>query len=67
MEQRIKQFIECMKADNPGIEAVALANKDEVLLEHHFVQVHSRNIYSHTKSFMSTAAGIAMAEGALTL
>lgn len=67
MEQRIKNFIERMKMDNPGIEAVALGDKENVILEHHFVQVHSRNIYSHTKSFMSTAAGIALEEGALTL
>ena len=67
MEQRIKKFIERMKIENPGIEAVALATKDEVLLEHRFVKLHSRNIYSHTKSFMSTAVGIALEEGALTL
>lgn len=67
MEQKIRKFIERMKIENPGIEAIALGNQEEVLLEHHFVQVHSRNIYSHTKSFMSTAAGIALAEGALTL
>lgn len=67
MEQKIKKFIERMKIENPGIEAIALANQEEVILEHHFVQVHSRNIYSHTKSFMSTAAGIALKEGALTL
>lgn len=67
MEQKIKKFIECMEKDNPGIEAVALANKDEVLLEHHFVKLHTRCIYSHTKSFMSTAAGMALEEGALTL
>ena len=67
MEQKIRKFIERMKMENPGIEAVALANQEDVILEHHFVQVHSRNIYSHTKSFMSTAAGIALKEGALTL
>lgn len=67
MLDKIQKFISRMGQDNPGIEAVALANKDEVLLEHHFVQVHVRNIYSHTKSFMGTAAGIALAEGALTL
>ena len=67
MEQKIKQFIDRMIIENPGIEAVALANKDEVLLEHRFVKLQSRNIYSHTKSFMSTAAGIALEEGALTL
>ena len=33
MEQKIKQFIDRMIIENPGIEAVALANKDEVLLE----------------------------------
>ena len=67
MEQRIKKFIECMQKDNPGIEAVALADKENVLLLHQFVKLQSRNIYSHTKSFMSTAAGIALEEGALTL
>ena len=67
MEQKIKKFIEYMEKDNPGIEAVALGDKEQVLLEHYFVKLHSRNIYSHTKSFMSTAAGIALEEGALTL
>lgn len=67
MEQRIKKFIEFMEKDNPGIEAVAYGDKDKVLLEHHFVKLQSRNIYSHTKSFMSTAVGIALEEGALTL
>ena len=67
MEQKIKAFIKRMEAENPGIEAVALANREELILEHHFVQVHSRNIYSNTKSFMGTAAGIALAEGALTI
>lgn len=67
MEQKIKMFIERMKVENPGIEAVALADRENVISEYHFVQVHSRNIYSHTKSFMSTAAGIALEEGALTL
>ena len=67
MEQKIKKFIERMEQNNPGIEAVALGDKENVLLEHRFVKMQSRNIYSHTKSFMSTAAGIALAEGALTL
>lgn len=67
MEQNIKKFIEYMNIDNPGIEAVVLANQEDVLLEHYFVRLHSRNIYSHTKSFMSTAVGIALAEGAFTL
>lgn len=67
MEQNIKAFIKHMEAENPGVEAIALGDKENVLLEHHFVKLHSRNIYSNTKSFMSTAAGIALAEGALTL
>ena len=29
MEQKIKQFIDRMIIENPGIEAVALANKDD--------------------------------------
>ena len=44
MEQKIRKFIERMKIENPGIVAIALGNQEEVLFEHHFVQVHSRNI-----------------------
>ena len=67
MEQNIKKFIRHMELDNPGIEAIALGDRENVILKHHFVQIHSRNIYSNTKSFMSTAVGIALAEGAFTL
>ena len=34
MEQRIKKFIERMEKENPGIEAVALGDKENLLLEH---------------------------------
>ena len=46
---------------------MVLATKDEILMEHYFSRLVSRNIYSHTKSFMSTAVGIAIGEGKMKL
>ena len=36
-------------------------------MEHHFTPDQARNIYSHTKSYMSTAVGLAIADGKLSL
>ena len=67
MKGMVQQFIEALKQDNSGVEAVVLATKDEILLEHYFTRLVSRNIYSHTKSYMSTAVGIAIDEGKMKL
>lgn len=37
------------------------------MMEHHFTPDQARNIYSHTKSYMSTAVGLAIADGKLSL
>lgn len=67
MENKVKSLIEALNQCNPGVEAVALWQDGEMKLVHRFVPAKPRLIYSHTKSFISTAAGIAIDEGKLTL
>ena len=67
MEKQFYRFVQRVQEENLGVEAVAVADKDRILLEHHFTPDKERNIYSHTKSYMSTAAGIAISEGKLCL
>lgn len=67
MISKVKAFIEALKQNNPGAEAVALWQDGETKLLHRFVPAKPRLIYSHTKSFISTAAGIAIDEGRLSL
>jgi len=49
------------------IEGIAVADTEQIILEHHFTPDLPRNIYSHTKSYMVTAVGIAIDEGKLNL
>ena len=67
MRTKTEAFIEALKQNNPGCEAVALYQDGRMVLEHHFVPSVPRCIYSHTKSYVATAAGIAMDEGKLKL
>lgn len=50
-----------------GIEGLAIADGDGVIEEYRFTPPLARNIYSHTKSYVVTAIGIAIEEGLLTL
>ena len=67
MLEKVKNLITDLEQDNPGAEAVALYQNGELLLSRHFVLDIPRLIYSHTKSYVSTLAGIAIDEGKLTL
>ena len=67
MKEKVNALIEALKLDNPGVEAVALYQNGEMQLVHRFIPAGPRLIYSHTKSFISTLAGIAIDEGYLTL
>lgn len=67
MLNRVNDYIDALNRDNPGVEAVALWQDGEMKLVHRFVPSRPRLIYSHTKSFVSTAAGIAIDEGKLSL
>ena len=61
------EFTEMVREEKLPLESVAVADGEEILCEAHFVQDVPRNIYSHTKSYMATAVGIAIDEGLLTL
>ncbi len=67
MKAKTEALIDALTKDNPGVEAVALYQNGEMQLVHRFAPAGPRLIYSHTKSFVSTAAGIAIDEGYLTL
>lgn len=67
IEKILQKFVEEARETGLPLEAIAVGDESKVIFEHHFVPDRPRNIYSHTKSFMSTAAGIAIAEGKLSL
>lgn len=62
-----RRFIDTVRSRGLFVEGLAVANADEILFEHYFAPKKERNIYSHTKSFIATAAGIAIDEGKLSL
>ena len=67
IEKIFSEFAAYAEREKLPIEAIAVGDEKKVFWEHHFVPDQPRNIYSHTKSFMSTAAGIAIGEGKLSL
>lgn len=66
MLDKVKRFIDIAYKENLQIEAIVLSDVDNILLEHHFVPNHRRNIYSHSKSFTSAMVGIAIYEKKLS-
>ena len=60
-------FVKLIESESLPVEAVAIADGDAIIAERHFVPDQDRNIYSHTKSFTSTAVGFAISEGLLSL
>lgn len=67
LEKIFKDFIHFAQCNELKIEGIAIADTDRVILEHRFMPDQERNIYSHTKSYMSMAAGIAIEEGKFSL
>ncbi|MGI5896236.1 MAG: serine hydrolase domain-containing protein [Oscillospiraceae bacterium] len=67
MDRLLEHFIKRVEQDRLAIEGIAIETEDGYFIEHRWVPDRPRNIYSHTKSFMATAAGIAISEGKLTL
>ena len=62
-----EEFTALVREEKLPIECVAIADGEEILCEAHFKADLPRNIYSHTKSYMTTACGIAIDEGLLSL
>lgn len=67
LEKNLKDFVMYATENGLQIEGIAIADEKQVLLEHRFTQDIPRDIYSHTKSYVATAVGIALEEGKLSL
>ena len=67
MEKILREFVEFAEGTKLPLEGIAVGDEKQVLFEHHFVPDLTRNIYSHTKSFMTTAVGLAISDGKLNL
>lgn len=67
LEKLFFDFISYAYDHKLAIEGLAVADETQVLLEHRFTPDLPRNIYSHTKSYMVTAVGMAIADGKLSL
>ena len=60
-------FIRYAEQVHLPIEGLAIADGSQVLFNHRFTPDLARNIYSHTKSYMVTAVGMAVSDGKLSL
>lgn len=67
MEKYLQAFIDRVEKENLPTEGILWAEGENIRLEHHFKEDKPRNIYSHTKSFTATAAGLAIDAGKLHL
>lgn len=67
MKTKTQEFINALEKENMGVEAVTLYQNGEITVNHRFVPHKDRLIYSHTKSYVSTLAGIAIDEGKISL
>lgn len=67
VEKIVKEFSDYVTDVQLPLEGIAVGNGKEILYEQHFRPDIPRNIYSHTKSFTATAAGIAITDGLLSL
>jgi len=67
LEKLFQDFIKYAESRHLSIEGIAVGDDRKIIQEHHFTPDLPRNIYSHTKSYMSTAAGIAISQGKISL
>lgn len=65
----VKEFDKYIIDNKLSIEAMCLSNKDGIIFENHYNDTPNipRNIYSHSKSYLSLLVGIAIDEGLLHL
>lgn len=66
-EKLFENFLKVKEEKDLKIEAIAIADGEKILCEKHYVYDYPRNIYSHTKSYMATAVGMAIDDGLLSL
>lgn len=65
IEKAMEKFVRQIEQRHLCVEGVAIADEKTVITEHRFAMDIPRNLYSNTKSFTSTAVGIAVTEGKL--
>lgn len=66
-EKLFQEFVKYAEEAELPVEGIAAADQEQVIFEHHFVPDRPRNIYSHTKSYMAAAVGIAVSRGQMSL
>lgn len=67
-EKLLEEFGKTVNAERILAEGIAIADEKGPIAVRMFTEfTHPRPIYSHTKSYMSTAVGIAVSEGKLSL
>lgn len=67
MKNRVQAFLNALEQTEHGVEAVMVYQNGEIVENYRFIPHCARQIYSHTKSFVATAAGMAVDEGKLRL
>ncbi len=67
MNRKLQAFLKRVESESLKIEAIGLMQDGRMIFERHWAPDRPRNIYSNTKSFMATAAGVAISEGKLSL
>lgn len=68
MDTRLAEaFVRRVEREELPVEAIRVVQDGRCVFERHFVPDAPRNIYSHTKSFMATAVGMATSDGVLSL
>lgn len=65
--KRFEDFVKLADERECQIEGILVLEHGRELFEHRWVFDRERNIYSHTKSFMSTVVGMAIDDGVLSL
>ena len=63
----IRNFAARVDREKEPVEAIKVYLHDQPVAEHRWVEDRPRDIYSHTKSFVSVAVGVAIDDGLLTL
>ncbi len=67
MRKQFEEFVRRVEKEDLKIEAISVYQDGTEIFSHRWTSDRERNIYSHTKSFVSTAVGIAIDEGVLSL
>lgn len=67
MKKLFEEFVKQADSRKLMLEGLYVLQEGKAVYEHRWVPDRARNIYSNTKSFVSTAVGIAIGEGVISL